>query len=165
MLVEIYNIHLIFSVSFQMPACNDEESAKEAEMTHIDIVANFLTNVSGYGCPIPCHRTNYNIDVKFTNENSWVLYEGLEKRNFFRLFMFYNTLIVEEKVETLMYDLAGLLATAGGNLGLCLGLSCLSIFSFCHSIILSLIDLGYRNSVEKCQIWIREKENNGLRKR
>ena len=123
----INNSHLI-SVSFQMPACNDKESAKEAEMTHIDIATNFLTNVSGYGCPIPCHRTNYNIDVKFTNENSWVLYEGLEKRNFFRLFMFYNTLIVEEKVETLMYDLAGLLATAGGNLGLCLGLSCLSIF-------------------------------------
>ena len=113
-----------------MPACNDEESAKATEGAHIEIATNFLSDVSGNGCPLPCRRTSYNIDVKFTNENSWVLYEGLVKRNYLQLFMFYNTLTVEEKVETLMYDLAGLLSTAGGNLGLCLGLSCLSIFYF-----------------------------------
>ncbi len=34
---------------------------------------------------------------------------------------------VEERTETLIYDLVGVLAAAGGHLGLCLGFSCLTL--------------------------------------
>jgi hypothetical protein len=38
---------------------------------------------------------------------------------------------VEERIETLVYDVGSFLAAAGGNLGLLLGFSCLStIFGF-----------------------------------
>jgi len=53
----------------------------------------------------------------------------------FGLYYFYKTLQIEEKVETLIFDFGGLLASAGGNLGLCLGFSSLSIFySIIHLI-------------------------------
>jgi hypothetical protein len=41
--------------------------------------------------------------------------------------MFYGTLDIEESVEALTYDLSAFLASAGGNLGLALGFSCLAI--------------------------------------
>jgi hypothetical protein len=39
----------------------------------------------------------------------------------------YATLSVEEQTETLVFDIGSLLAAAGGNLGLFLGFSCLSL--------------------------------------
>ena len=50
------------------------------------------------------------------------------KDNFIAL-IFYSTLNVEELVETLVYDTGNFLAAAGGNLGLMLGVSCLSILN------------------------------------
>ena len=35
--------------------------------------------------------------------------------------------LIEEQIETLLYDFGGFIAAAGGNLGLFLGLSCLSM--------------------------------------
>ena len=45
----------------------------------------------------------------------------------FELFIIFNTCTVERRVETLVYDFPTFLAAAGGNLGLCLGCSCLSM--------------------------------------
>jgi hypothetical protein len=46
---------------------------------------------------------------------------------FFLLSIYYKTLMVEERVETLIFDVPGMLSAAGGNLGLLLGFSCLSL--------------------------------------
>jgi hypothetical protein len=43
------------------------------------------------------------------------------------LILAYETLSVEEQFETLIFDIGSLLAAAGGNLGLFLGFSCLSL--------------------------------------
>ena len=89
---------------------------------------DFIFNVHTFGCPLPCTKTNYKTDLKYMHKNSLTLNEGLfEDENVFILYFFYTTLTVEEKIETLIYDLGGLMAAAGGNLGLCLGFSCLSI--------------------------------------
>jgi hypothetical protein len=41
--------------------------------------------------------------------------------------------LVQKQVEVLVYDFGGFIAAAGGNLGLCLGFSCLSIlFTITH---------------------------------
>ena len=47
----------------------------------------------------------------------------------FSIHLFYSTLNVEELVETLVYDRGNFLAAAGGNLGLMLGISCLSVLN------------------------------------
>ena len=46
----------------------------------------------------------------------------------FLLYFYYNSFLVKEEIETLVYDLVGVLAAAGGYLGLCLGFSCLTLF-------------------------------------
>ena len=63
--------------------------------------------------------------------NSWMnpnnrFDEGLLKNGVCFSFS-YDTLLVEEKIETLVYDIGSFLASAGGNLGLFLGFSCLSV--------------------------------------
>ena len=46
---------------------------------------------------------------------------------YFHLKIDSSSLDVEEKVETLVYDIGSFLAAAGGNLSLMLGFSCLSV--------------------------------------
>ncbi len=103
----------------------------------LNIFKYFYTNTNQFGCLPPCRITHFEIDVKLYHENSLFLYEKLtsaedsEKstaaEHGFTLLYFYKTLRVEEKIETFIFDLGGVLAAAGGNLGLCLGFSCLSI--------------------------------------
>jgi hypothetical protein len=50
----------------------------------------------------------------------------LEDKSFL-IDLFYSTLVIEERVETLVYDVVNFLAAAGGHLGLFLGFSCLSV--------------------------------------
>ena len=45
----------------------------------------------------------------------------------FELSVYYNNLEIEERTETLIYDLSTFLSAAGGNLGLLMGFSCLSV--------------------------------------
>jgi hypothetical protein len=45
----------------------------------------------------------------------------------FQFFYFYSILAIEERVESLVYDVPTLLVATGGNLGLFLGFSCLSV--------------------------------------
>ena len=113
--------------------CKDENSAAYSLKQFNIIFRDFLVDTNQFGCLPPCRITNFKIDLKFYHENSWYLYEELsDTKPFFGLFYFYDTLRVEEKIETLIFDLGGVLAAAGGNLGLCLGFSCLSIL---HSMI------------------------------
>ena len=45
----------------------------------------------------------------------------------FQLVFYYDYLDVEERVETLVYDIGNFLAAVGGNSGLAVGFSCLSV--------------------------------------
>jgi hypothetical protein len=91
-------------------------------------MSEFIFNFSTFGCPLPCTKTSYKTNLKYMHKNSLMLVEEFfQKDNVFILYFFYTSLTVEEKIETLIYDFGGLMAAAGGNLGLCLGFSCLSI--------------------------------------
>ncbi len=77
-------------------------------------------------CVLLCVKVNIN----FGHLNSFV--DPTNKRDVadgkkYIMKMFYGTLDVEESVEALTYDLSAFLASAGGNLGLALGFSCLAI--------------------------------------
>jgi hypothetical protein len=57
----------------------------------------------------------------------FVVFECLPLVVFSTLDLLFSSLNVEEKVESLVYDIASFMATAGGNLSLLLGFSCLSV--------------------------------------
>jgi hypothetical protein len=69
------------------------------------------------------------LKLNYFHKNSWIDTDGKSGiiENSFSLAIAYNTLIVEERVETLVYDVGSFLAAVGGNLGLFLGFSCLSV--------------------------------------
>ena len=52
-------------------------------------------------------------------------------KEYFHLFFYYSSMIIEKRVEALVYDLGGFLSAAGGNMGLWLGLSFLTILFTC----------------------------------
>ena len=89
-----------------------------------------LENESPPITSIPGLPPNYNYHCYILRSIQWDGYSSLEN-DYFHLFYFFRTLLVEQEREVLMYDLGGFLAAAGGNLGLCLGFSCLSVLFMC----------------------------------
>jgi hypothetical protein len=93
----------------------------------LDIVmSNFLANPEIFSCPLPCERNRYTYNMHSLHENA-VTSEPPDLEDFYCMYFYYSSFQVEQHVETPIYDVGGLLAAAGGNLGLCLGFSCLSI--------------------------------------
>ena len=98
--------------------------------THVRVLRPLFA-LESLGCPRPCRRTSYAIDVNYfydkivddnndndvsTNDFLINVYSGL------------NELVAEENVEFLVFDTFALLIAAGAFLGLFLGLSCRTIF-------------------------------------
>jgi hypothetical protein len=79
------------------------------------------------GCPRPCRRTSYAIDVNYFYDK--IVDDNDVSTNDFlvNIYSALNDLVVEEKVELLVFDTFALLLAAGAFLGLFLGLSCRSI--------------------------------------
>ena len=81
------------------------------------------------GCPLPCRQLNYKLNLDLYHKNSFGTSNSSIKdtERYFDLEYRFLTLFVEEKIESLEYDIGSFLAAAGGNLGLMLGFSCLSV--------------------------------------
>ena len=113
--------------------CQNVTEGRETVDTLSDIIFDFIASSQSFGCPLPCERNVYNYNLNHIHENS--LSEEQPKADagckFVYMSFYYSTFIIEQQVETLIYDVGGFLAAAGGNLGLCLGFSCLSVlFTF-----------------------------------
>ena len=113
--------------------CENKREGGEAIRKLQDIVLDFNTNPAHFGCPLPCEKVSYSFTLNTIHVNS-ILFEiplNFTEKHFYMLIVYFKTFTVEKRVETLVYDFGGFLAAAGGNLGLCLGLSCLSVlFTF-----------------------------------
>ena len=109
-----------------LPECsNQSEANTKLQSTFFE----FLEDPKSLGCKVPCERKSYNFEVNTIHMNS-LLFEGspeLENSSYYHVFYYFKTYLIEKRTEFLVYDLGGFFAAAGGNLGLCLGFSCLSI--------------------------------------
>ncbi len=96
---------------------------------------NYWNELSGspgdFGCPVPCTQVSYNIAFEFDHKNKWFIGDLISDTggsiDFFLLYLYFGTLDVEERIDNLDYDFESFLAAVGGNLGLFLGFSCLSV--------------------------------------
>ena len=83
-------------------------------------------------CPVPCKQISYNANIRYFHETSFLDPYNSFGENFSDAFIVfsisYETLLIEEHEESLVYDITNFLAAAGGNLGLFLGFSCMSVF-------------------------------------
>ena len=116
----------------EMIKCNSREEASQASRKILGMTLAETDNAELIAtCPLPCKQTTYDLNVKAFHANSWLDPNNttgmVNVTSVTLLNVFYETLSTEEKVETLMYDVSSFLAAAGGNLGLFLGFSCLSM--------------------------------------
>jgi hypothetical protein len=105
--------------------CPDTNSARGTTTDIWYVFQGVIGNTSEYNCTLPCQHIGYNIKILDYHRNS--LYNKFYDPAIFTLYVNYMTLMVEDRTETLNYDVTNFLAAAGGNLGLMLGFSCLSI--------------------------------------
>ena len=71
------------------------------------------------------------MNVRKYHATSWKVYDDPAMEDIYQtgvsLSLSYESLIVEEHIETLVYDAGSFLSAIGGNLGLFLGFSCLTM--------------------------------------
>ena len=110
------------------------QSKKEAAMTYSTywtFLKHFRGNYDALNCPLPCFIKFYRVKQTDLHKNSLIqaerTYDEELLRQHYSLSFSYDSFKVEEKVETLVYDLGSFLTSIGGNLGLFLGFSCFSI--------------------------------------
>jgi len=80
---------------------------------------------------MPCRQITHKFATSEFHRNSWVQvrypYSEEYLDNYYTFYVSYSSLDVEKQVESLIYDAGNSFAAVGGNLGLFLGFSCLSI--------------------------------------
>jgi hypothetical protein len=134
--------------------CLNETEGRDSIRKLQDIFLEFAGDSESFGCPLPCERLAY-VFTLYPLHNNSILFEvpqNFTEKEVFYLTYYYKTLLVEKQVETLVYDVGGFLAAAGGNLGLCLGFSFLSILFTINQWAKSLIQwihLGNKPNVDK----------------
>ena len=114
-----------------LPLCSTSGLADVVEQAFYGNLEAFIDHSHEYGCTVPCTTTSYHHDIQY---DSRMRVRNENKKGYFELSIYYYNLDVEERTETLIYDLSSFLSSAGGNLGLLMGFSCLSV-------LLSLIKL------------------------
>ena len=107
----------------QLPLCPSSMAAKRVIEEFPSLQAEFTDSLEKQGCPVPCTSTSYNHEIQYFSRR---INTSIAESNYFQLRVYYNTLEVEERTETLLYDLSNFLSASGGNLGLLMGFSCLS---------------------------------------
>ena len=116
---------------FKNSSLQDCQTLEEAKVTgnHFrNLTYDFQYGPSKFGCPLPCQRRKDDISLQYYHNTSWVSADAKEIEEMgFQFFYFYNSHSMEEKMESLVYDFSTFLVATGGNLGLFLGFSCLSL--------------------------------------
>jgi hypothetical protein len=112
-----------------LPECSDMKSAVDAYYSLLSNIRFLHLNFPVNGCPVPCTQVSYKVEYDYFYQNTATNPRkvGPDTEDRFRLKIYYKTLNIEEKTEALVYDFGTFLAAIGGNLGLFLGFSCLSL--------------------------------------
>lgn len=110
--------------------CKDNASANITYMDYFNVIYQGRENWHRE-CPDPCDQTVFKVSLGQYHENNngadGEKGQALIGKGGVLFSLGYDKLSIEEHVETLVYDTGNFLAQAGGNLGLFVGFSCLSL--------------------------------------
>ena len=106
-----------------LPMCNTRESAAKTFQFQIEYILSLTGDKS------PCSKTSYEYIIEYYSKNSCFDPTDADfyNSNYFHLMMYFKKLDTEERTEALVYDTVNFLSAVGGNLGLFVGFSCLSV--------------------------------------
>ena len=110
--------------------CTDRTTAAHSYIALYEFMSKFTLKTEAFNCPLPCNTTTYNVQLNNIHINTFIDPFGqmkVDNNSTFILAFAYNFLEVQELVEILVYVFGDFLAVVGGNLGLALGFSCLSV--------------------------------------
>ena len=110
--------------SSHLTICRDNISALNTFNKFVDLAYSVERKNWFNSCPIPCQLTVY--EAKQRNFHKNAFFDFYDKQAFY-FSVGYETFLIEANIETLVYDIGSFLAAVGGNLGLFLGFSCLSM--------------------------------------
>ena len=117
------------NLTSKMPQCANRNQSTNAVANATNYLIKGMQDPDMFGCPLPCLFSYYTFQIVYQHINAFELFTGKSPpQNEYILYFYFNTLETEVKTESLIIDLSSLIANIGGNLGLFLGFSCLSIF-------------------------------------
>jgi hypothetical protein len=128
----VADMYKIIPKNATMQECSNTDIAHDAYLSYSQYLNEFVTQPWKYGCQVPCRQTHYRIMLEYYHKNNAILFKDMIKfgEGHFTFLPIYSTFMIEEEIEKLEYDFGSLLVSAGGNLGLFLGFSCLSVLFF-----------------------------------
>lgn len=116
--------------------CETVDLVGENDQKAGNVFPKFTQDPAEHGCHLPCSKITY-----MTRTNHFPEPEGKNKSEHeLKMYVYYDTLMVEKQREVLVYDVPGFLSAAGGTLGLYLGFSCLTV-------LFGLINMTMRNKI------------------
>ena len=112
-----------------VPECSDLPAANRSYWIYNDYMKLFVERPWDFGCLPPCRSVTYKISLDYYHANNDLETDDVSdiSPESFVLFSGYLSNMVVEEIESLEHDVGSLLVSAGGNLGLFLGFSVLSI--------------------------------------
>ena len=116
------------NLSSEIPFCPNASVSKQMLSAIVDTFMREMQHFEELGCPMPCSLSPYKAELMLNHENAMELYTGLKNSQHFLLYLYYYSMESEVDSESLIIDFTNLIASVGGNLGLFLGFSCLTVY-------------------------------------
>ena len=124
------------NLTSKIPQCANKSQATKASESAMNYLIEGMQDPDKFGCPLPCSFSFYKFQLVYQHKNAFELFTGESRpKDVFCLYYYFDSLETEVKTESLIIDISSLIANIGGNLGLFLGFSCLSIFILTIDII------------------------------
>ena len=114
--------------------CMNNKAANASYSILDDVLKYVSEGVNKLGCTYPCNQNSYKFILNQRpvglNPEYYTRPTQNNSHGDFEIVLYYSDILVESESEKLLYDDEDLLAAIGGNLGLTLGFSCLSVMIY-----------------------------------